>query len=127
MADTVKVKHMSTRTANWDLISLVAGRVESKAVEKIEEKDREVMVVATENGKYRVFESYALDEAFKAAEVGDGVILEHLGKVSIKGGKSLRDFRTVVFEWPKDGKIPEALLKPTGVRRDAIPPPQQAV
>ena len=127
MSENVVVKQMSTRTANWDHVSMVAGRVEAKAVETIEGKERQVMTVATESGKFRVFESYCLDEAFAAASVGDGVVFEHLGKVGIKGGKSLRDFRTVVFEWPMDNRIPEKLLRPTGARQAVVPPPANPV
>jgi hypothetical protein len=93
-----KVKFQST--VDWTPIEKGA-RVEGVVIEKpfkVEKlEDRRVMLLATDHGKYRVYESFGLKEVFDGAELGDHVAIEFLGIKPLEGGHTLKLFNAQLW------------------------------
>jgi len=91
------VKFQSRVTANWEKIPIVEGAVKAMDTEKIDKRVSRFIVVATDHGDVRVYQSSGLEEAFTHVEVGDSVRIEYLGLIQTKKGRAFRQFRAEVY------------------------------
>lgn len=98
MSNTVKVK--SLENADWDRMSRVVGKIEAfgKMPADAEGKERAFMIVDSGTARFRVFESFALQELFAAATLSDGVDVLHLGKADLAQGRTIRRFRYTLYD-----------------------------
>jgi hypothetical protein len=99
MAERVSL-FKSKVTANWDRMKEVIGRVVEKGSELIEAKDRPFIVVETERGDVRVYETEGLKDLFAAVVPGVFVNIEHLGMVQTSKGHQFRQFRSEAWTDP---------------------------
>lgn len=95
-----RIKFQNRITANWEKLDVVTGRVLMVDVADIKGKKRRFMDVKTADGDVQVFESAALEEAFKIASIGDFVRFENLGTVETSNNRTFRQFRVQVWEDP---------------------------
>ena len=113
MSERISV-YKSKVTANWDRMKEVIGRVVEKGSELIENKDRPFIVVETERGDVRVYETEGLKDLFAAVNPGLFVNIEHLGLVTTAKGHQFRQFRSEAWTDPDAAPLKARATAPVG-------------
>ena len=105
-------KFRSVVTVDFEKIPVVVGRIVSRETIEIDGKPRLAVNIDSRSGLYRVFETFQLADAFKAAADGDGILIHYLlTKTTRTAGRRLKQFNVQVFEWPKDGVLPQEIAE----------------
>ncbi|MCP4901012.1 MAG: hypothetical protein GY906_28925 [bacterium] len=91
MTDT-NFKTRSIRTAKWDVMPVVRGKVVEKGEHVDDKRPAPFIVVDTGVSLVRVYQSKDLDELFSVVEVGDSASIEFLEMVALEKGRRFRSF-----------------------------------
>lgn len=102
MARKYKVK--SIDVVDWEVDSIVEGRIVGFEEMKVKDDTRLTMVIDTEQTQVRVWHSKALSEAFELGTIGDNIRIQFKGKVPLSGGHTFNRFSVAVWTGEDDAK-----------------------
>lgn len=99
MGKTREYTHRSIDVWDEELQPIVEGVVTTIEPFKVDDEERDTLVIETPEGFLRIWHSGALKEAFELAVVGNGIRLVYKGRKAIGGNKTFK--RISVAVWKK--------------------------